>query len=124
MAFEIDSETGDLTLIQGDSGTLVISGLPKSTDYSVYFAMQDEKRNGIGNEVEIGATGSSTLKLFVPASVTDNLTVKTKENTATYYYGLKICYTSGEEETLFINDNDITGINKVIVYPKKVEGLL
>lgn len=38
MAFNID-ENGNITLIQGDSGSLVINGLKTDKNYTVFFAI-------------------------------------------------------------------------------------
>ena len=51
MAFVVDENTGDITLVQGDSGEIVIEGLPTDGNYSVYFAFYNENRKTIGEEV-------------------------------------------------------------------------
>ena len=39
----IDTD-GTITLYQGDSGELVISGFDSTKNYTVYFAVQNKKR--------------------------------------------------------------------------------
>ncbi len=125
MAFYVDETTGNITLVQGDSATLVVNGLPTDENYTVYFAIYDENRNIIGEEMKIQSNGSSTVSIAILSSLTDLLTVDSSEDTAEYYYGLKICLEdSGYEDTLCINDSDIGDINTVTVYPKKVEGII
>ena len=120
MAFTIDKD-GNITLIQGDSGELVINGLP--TD-SVYFAIQDENRNPIGSEIELDTNNSSSVIFTITGSLTNLLTVKKDDETATYYYGIKLCNKDDfMEDTLLIGNTQIGSLNTITVYPKKVEGI-
>ncbi len=125
MAFAVDETTGDITLVQGDSGTLIVTDLPTDESYTLYFAFYDEKRNIIGDEMTVDTNGSDTASVSILSSVTDLLTVDKNEDSAQYYYGLKICLEdTGYENTLIINDGDIGDVNTVTVYPKKVEGIV
>lgn len=125
MAFVVDEDTGDITLVQGDSGTLIVTDLPEDESYTLYFAFYDEKRNIIGDEMTVETDGSGTASISVLSSVTDLLTVDKNEDSAQYYYGLKLCLEdTGYENTLIINDGDIGDLNTVTVYPKKVEGIV
>lgn len=121
MAFNID-ENGNITLVQGDSGQLVVNGLPTDKDYTVYFAIQDENRKPIGEEIQVNSNKASTVVFVLLGSLTDLLTVKKGEDTAIYYYGLKICDSSGLEDTMLIGNSIIGEKNTITVYPKKVEG--
>lgn len=129
----IVNEQGNIELYQGDSGMLTVEDLPTDKDYTVYFSMYDNKRNIIGFELNINAYAGTTpntiryksVTFAIPASLTDLLTVPKGEDTAEYYYGLKICESgTNMEDTLVINDGDIGDINTITVYPKKVEGLV
>lgn len=125
MAFEVDN-SGNITLVQGDSGKLTVSGIPDDKSYKVYLAVQDEKRRPIGTEVYyITSPGQSSVVFdFVPV-LTNLLTVKRSEEFATYYYGVKVCDENSEfEDTLLIGDSKIGDLNTITVYPKKVEGTL
>lgn len=125
MAFVVDEDTGDITLVQGDSGEITINGLPIGSNYTVYFAFYNDKREIIGQEVSMQTNSASVITMFIPASLTDLLTVKKNEDSAEYYYGIKICNSlTGSEETLCINNSDIGALNTVTVYPKKVEGII
>ena len=124
MAFVVDENTGDITLVQGDSGEIVIEGLPSDSNYSVYFAFYNENRKTIGEEV-MQTYSASVVTMFIPSSLTDLLTVNKDDDYTEYYYGIKICNEStGYEDTMCINDSDIGDLNTVKVYPKKVEGVL
>ena len=43
MSLILDSD-GTISLYQGDSGEIVISGLDDSKSYTLYFAIQDKNR--------------------------------------------------------------------------------
>lgn len=122
MAFSIDSN-GNIELVQGDSGSLEITGLETDRNYTVYFAIQDEDRNAIGSEIVVTTNKSDSVVFEITSDLTDLLTVKSDEDTATYYYGIKLCYEdTGLEDTLLIGGSEIGDKNEITVYPKKVEG--
>ena len=60
MAFKVD-ENGNITMVQGDTGRLVVNGLNTDKNYTIYFAIQDEKRRPVGNEVYIYADYHGTI---------------------------------------------------------------
>lgn len=124
MAFIVDDK-GNITLVQGDSGRLIVDDLPTDKNYIVYFAFYDANRRIIGDEIQVLANYSPSVVLFITASLTDLLNVLITDETAEYYYGLKICDSeTNEEDTLIIEDGDIGDLNTVTVYPKKVEGFI
>lgn len=123
MAFTIDNN-GNITLVQGDSGELVVTGLPTDQSYKVYFAIQDENRKPIGSEIVVNSNKSDSVIFVLLGSLTDLLTIKKGEDTATYYYGVKLCSEEDNtEDTLLLGDTDIGDRNSITVYPKKVEGI-
>lgn len=121
MAFKVD-ENGNITMVQGDSGRLVINGLNTDKNYTVYFAIQDEKRKPIGDEIPVESNSQPTVVFSLNSNLTDLLKVKQDEETATYYYGVKVCSADGYEDTLNIGGSDMGDKNTITVYPKKVEG--
>jgi len=126
MAFFID-DNGNITLIQGDSGVLTVNGLPTDKSYTVYFAIKNANRQTVGSELSIEANGLDSVQFAIGASLTDLLTVPNGEESAEYYYGIKICTTDAitnieTEETLLLGNLDISEMNTVTVYPKRVEG--
>ena len=124
MAFIVDSETGDMTLYQGDSGELLVRGLNTDKNYTVYFAFYNKKRRRLGTEVSIEANYSDHVNLSIPASLTDLLTVPLGLDSEEYYYGIKICDSvTGYEDTSSIGNKGFGDLNVVTVYPKEVEGL-
>lgn len=123
MAFTID-ENGNITLVQGDSGELAISGLPTDKNYTVYFAIQDENRNPIGGEISVNTNSQDSAVFVLTGALTDLLTVKKGDNTAQYFYGIKLCDADENvEDTLLLGNSIIGDKNTITVYPKKVEGI-
>ena len=121
MAFRID-ENGNITMIQGDTGRLVVNGLNTDQNYTVYFAIQDENRRPVGNEVNVQSNMQPTVVFELASQLTDLLEVAEDEETHTYYYGVKTCTADGFEDTLSIGGSDMGDKNTITVYPKKVEG--
>ena len=121
MAFRID-ENGNITIVQGDTGRLVVNGLNTDQNYTVYFAIQDENRRPIGNEINVASNMQPTVVFELISQLTDLLEVAEDEETHTYYYGVKTCTAEGFEDTLSIGGSDMGDKNTITVYPKKVEG--
>lgn len=122
MAFNID-KNGNITLVQGDSGQLIVNGLPTDKDYTVYFAVQDENRQPVGGEIQVNTNKASFVIFVISGTLTDLLAVKKGEDSAIYYYGLKICDDNGLEDTMLLANSVIGEKNTITVYPKKVEGI-
>ena len=121
MAFMIDND-GNITMIQGDTGRLVVNGLMTDQNYDVYFAIQDENRRPIGNEISVQSNSQPTVVFELSSNLTDLLKVGQDEETHEYYYGVKTCTADGFEDTLTIGSGDMDDRNTITVYPKKVEG--
>ena len=121
MAFMIDND-GNITMIQGDTGRLVVNGLMTDQNYDVYFAIQDENRRPIGNEISVQSNSQPTVVFELSSNLTDLLKVGQDEETHEYYYGVKTCTADGFEDTLTIGNGDMGHRNTITVYPKKVEG--
>ena len=121
MALYID-ENADITLTQGDSGEITISGLNANENAKVYFAIQTLKRNPIGNELMVQSNFNESVIFILTADYTDLLEVPANREFEIYQYGIKIC-TDTSEQTVMIANNDYGQVNRLIVYPKKVEGV-
>lgn len=126
MAIIVDKKTGNIELYQGDSGEIVIEGIPTNRNYRVYFSIYNSKGKIVGNEIDIYSYNASTVILKIPSFLTDLLTVTGGiDNTATYYYGIKLCDEENEiEDTQYVNGGQIGDLNTITVYPKKVEGII
>lgn len=126
MAFLVDNK-GNITLVQGDSGELIITGIPTNHDYECFLSFYNSARKTISDQIKVNSLQSDKVTFFIPATTTDELKVKNNEETAEYFYGVKICHKDefgyDHEDTLVIGDTDIGDLNTVTVYPKKVEGV-
>lgn len=122
MPFVVESD-GTIKTYQGDTGSLLINGIPTDQNCQVYLAIQDAKRNFIGKELMVNSFNQSSVEIYIDSDLTDLLTVPANKSFETYYYGVKLCSGErGEEDTMFIGDGDFATQNKILVYPKKVEG--
>ena len=124
MSLIIDKD-GTISLYQGDSGELVISGLDSSKNYTVYFAIQDIERNLIGEELQVAVSNSDTVTFVLTPQYTDLLIVPKNKPYEIYFYGIKACESeSNIENTMFVAESTYGDLNRIIVYPRKVKGLL
>ncbi|MGN1153812.1 MAG: hypothetical protein ACI4S3_07265 [Candidatus Gastranaerophilaceae bacterium] len=121
MALYID-EDGTITLVQGDSGEIIVSGLDNKKNYDVYFAIQTLKRKPVVSELHVKSNFADTVTFVLTASYTDLLTVPKNKDYEVYQYGIKLC-TTDIEDTVVIANNDYGSVNQLIVYPKIVEGV-
>lgn len=121
MSLFIDDD-GTITLIQGDSGEVVVSGLDTSSNCDVYFAIQNLKRQPVISELKVQSNFSDTVTFVLTAELTDLLTVSKNKEYEIYQYGIKIC-TENTEDTVLIGNKDYGSINQIVVYPKIVEGV-
>ena len=120
----IDND-GTISMYQGDSGEITVRGLNENFAYTVYFSIQDENRNQIGEELQISANNTDTVTFVLSPEYTDNLTVPKNKLYKIYYYGIKVCISSSStEDTLFVADGTYGDLNKIIVYPRKVKGTI
>ena len=123
MSLIIDNN-GTISLYQGDSGEIVIYGLDSEKSYTVCFAIQDSKRNLIGEELQVAVTNSDNVTFILTPEYTDLLEVPKNKPFETYFYGIKACETdTSKEDTLFIAQNTYGDLNRIIVYPRLVKGV-
>ena len=123
MAFRID-KNGDMTLIQGDSGKITVSGIKTDKNYKVYFGIKDKKRNTVGNELVVNSNGMSSVIFELTGDFTDLLKVPKNKHFEMYFYGIKVCDSASNlEDTLVFGGCGFLNLNTIIVFPKKVEGI-
>lgn len=118
------NEQGNITLYQGDSGEIVVSGLDTSKNYTVYLAILDEKGNLVGNELQATTNKNDFVVFSLTSDFTDLLKVQKGKNYALYTYGIKVCDTETKtEDTLIVENGNYGDKNLIIVYPRKVIGI-
>lgn len=119
----LDIKNGTITLYQGDSGEIVVSGLDTSKNYTVYLAILDEKRNPVGNELQVASNKSDFVVFTLTADFTDLFKVPKNKAYSVFSYGIKVCDTeNNKEDTLIVEDSNYGDKNLIIVYPRKVIG--
>ena len=122
MSLIIDND-GTISLYQGDSGEIVVSGLDKDKNYTVYFAVQDGDRNLIGEELQVAISNSDNDTFDLTPQYTDLFTVPKSKPYEVYFYGIKACeFDKNIENTMFISESVYGDLNRIIVYPRKVKG--
>ena len=118
------NEQGNITLYQGDSGEIVVSGLDTSKNYTVHLAILDEKGNLVGKELQVMSNKNDFVVFSLTADFTDLLKVSRGKNYALYTYGIKVCDTETKtEDTLIVENGNYGDKNLIIVYPRKVMGI-
>lgn len=123
MSLIVDSD-GTISLYQGDSGELVIYGLDKNKNYTVYLAIQNKNREIIGEELQVSVNNSDNVTFVFSSKFTDLLDVPSTKPYEIYFYGIKACDIDNlKEDTLFIGNNTYGDLNRIIVYPRKVKGV-
>ena len=114
---------GTITLYQGDSGELVISGFDEAKSFTVFFAIQDKSRKLIGEELQVTVSNSDTVTFVLTSEFTDLLVVPANKPYQVYYYGIKVSENGKiNEDTLFIGESTYGDLNHIVVYPRKVQG--
>ena len=122
MTIEIDDK-GLISMYQGDSGEIIVTGLDKSKSGEIYFAIQDKKRKLIGNEIKVVMSNNEYVSFYLTPDFTDLLKVPENKPYEIYYYGIKFCDPDTKtEDTLFVRDSSFGDLNQIVVYPKKVSG--
>ena len=123
MAYDVQP-SGDMTIYQGDSVELNINGIPTDQNYKVYFAVQDEERNPIGQEILVESNFQETVTIKLVGNYTDLFTVPSDLKSQKYYYGVKLCSADDNtEDTLILGGTAIGGLNVINVFPRKVKGI-
>lgn len=120
MSLNID-EKGNIYIYQGDSGDIVVSGLPTDKNYKVYFTIKDLDNKTVASRLEVESNYSDSVTFFLTSEYTSLLTVPKNEDVGFYKYGLKTVDAEGDENTLFVNDSCYEDINSIIVFAEKVE---
>ena len=115
---------GDLEITQGDSFELVLDGIPTDQNYQIFFAIQDEQRNPIGQEIMVESGMQASVVIKVVGNYTDLLVVEEDKKSSNYYYGVKMCSeVDNTEDTLLLGNKKMGELNTIKVFPRKVKGI-
>lgn len=126
MTSKFDEQTKTLYLIQGDSGYLYVGGLNADEAQRVYFGIYDEKRQVVGQELEvICPEGQDFVEFYFLPSYTINLTVPINKTEKTYKYAIKVNKIgTTDADTVNVGGGEMGEEYDVIVYPEKIKGYL
>lgn len=120
MSINID-EKGNIYIYKGDSGNIILSGIPTTNNYKVYFIIKDLKNNIVGNRLEVFSNFNPTVTFSISAEFSDLLKIPKDEDMGVYTYGIKTVDEAGHENTLFVKGCGYGETNKIFVFPEKVE---
>ena len=112
----------DLYMFQGDTGNIIINGIPKTRDYRIYFQINTMEGEKLFVIDDITSNYHSTVVIPIGTEISDRLPV------GQYCYAVKLCYDYSEETVIPMLRNTgsspSTYKNKALflVYPKQIEG--
>ena len=112
---------GNVYIYSGDSGEIVVSGLPTDKNYTVYFMVKDSKNRVVSNVLEVKSNFNSTVTFIITSEFSSKLTIPKNEEVGFYTYGIKTVDDDGIENTLFVEDCCYEDSNMILVFPDKVE---
>lgn len=117
----------DLYMYQGDTGNIMIKGLPETYDFDMYFQVSKQSGEILISKM-VSSKEQSSVVISISADESDRLEV------GTYNWGVKLCYDRDghmTEETLIppLANTSATPTSfrsKAIlsIYPKQVEGAI
>ena len=119
--YEIDEETGDMFINQGDDFSLRLKDIEPGC--LAFFAVSDASHNIIF-ELQ-GERDNNDIVFAIKSTDCDLLEVPRGRKQEVYTYGIKICKQVGTDwidDTLVIGNKKIGEPNKITVYPLLAEG--
>lgn len=127
MSIEV-TKNGIVKIIQGDTGSIVVDGIPTDKNYLVYFAIRKKDRTLITPEIKKQTLGEDTVTFNISKKVSELLEVPENAMCEVYYWGVKLCDPeTGLEDTMRVGECCCGGYfgkwNRLYVYPKIVEGI-
>ena len=120
MSLNIDNK-GNIYIYKGDSGDIVVKGLPTDQNYKVYLTIKDLKIRTVANCLEVLSNYKSIVTFSITSEFSNMLTIPKDEVCGFYTYGIKTVDEDGDENTLFVDGCSYGEINRIIVFPEKVE---
>ena len=117
------NENYNITLYQGDTGRIKFKGFPTDKNYKVCFSILNNK-NKIISEVQEDSSKKESIIFKITQDISNKLIVAPNLRSQTYYYGIKLCdIEMKEEKTMNIGSCKFGEKNKIIVFPRKAEGI-
>lgn len=115
----------NITMYQGDTGTLIFTGLPKGNTYSGYFSINNDETGAILNEKQADEYNYSagSAKVIINEDFSNALPI------GEWTYSFKVCTSGGTENTVIpiIKEENGKIIKKnppaFVVLDKRAEGV-
>lgn len=129
MSIEV-TKHGVLKIIQGDTGEIVVDGIPTDKNYEVYFAIRKKDRTLVIPEIMKETQCEDTVIFEITKNISELLEIPLNAMCQVYYWGVKLCDPeTGKEDTMRVGEcccsNGYFGKwNRLYVYPKIVEGIV
>lgn len=120
MSLNID-EKGNIYIYKGDSGNIVVKGLPTDKNYKVYFTVKDLKKRTVANCLEVFSNFKPSVTFSITSEFSNMLNIPKDEEVGFYTYGIKTIDDDENENTLFVDGCCYGEMNKIMVFPPKVE---
>lgn len=129
MSIEVTPE-GVLKIIQGDTGSMIIDGIPTDKNYEIYLAIRRKDRSLVLPEMKQDSNFNDLVIFEITKQMSDLLHVPQGVSCQLYYWGVKMCDPeTGYEDTMNVGECRCNGgyfgkWNRLYVYPKIVEGIV
>ena len=119
----IKDKNNILKMYQGDTGRIKFKGFPTDKNYKVCFSILNN-RNKIISEIQENSNKKESIIFKITQDISNKLIVAPNLRSQTYYYGIKLCDLEiDKEKTMNIGSCKFGEKNKIIVFPKKAEGI-
>ena len=129
MSIEV-TKNGIIKIIQGDTGSIVVDGIPTNKNYKVYLAIRKKDRTLVTPELELDSDMKDFVEFEITKEISTLLEVPSNAMCQIYYWGVKLCDPdTGKEDTMRIGECCCDGgyfgkWNRIYAYPKIVEGIV
>ena len=129
MSIEL-TKNGIVKIIQGDTGYILVDGIPTDKNYDVYFAIRRKDRTLVTpEEIKVPTEGKCEIEIPITKKISELLEVPLNAMCEIYYWGVKLCDPdTGNEDTMRVGECACGGWfgkwNRLYAYPKIVEGIV
>lgn len=112
---------GNLEMRAGDSGFIIIRGIKTDYDYDIFFQILTECGCPVGPQLRINSNYKDRVKLPIEAKFSEKFN-KQGDSPKIYYYAVKRCKATGEEQQMKINGQKAAYKHRFVFLPQQVRG--
>jgi hypothetical protein len=128
MSIEV-TKNGIIKIIQGDTGSIIVDGVPTDKNYDIYFAIRKKDRTLVAPELKFPTEFKDTVEIPIDKELSEKLEVPLNAMCEVYFWGVKLCDAeTGNEDTMRVGECSCGGWfgkwNRIYAYPKIVEGIV